>query len=378
MSEKVLTPEDRIKHLKDNGCTIIGHITYREGLQANDTGANPLGFYVDDGAYRIVQMTSDNTVQDAITKGISIPGAPVNVEMGSHPDNLKDIIWQIKRQYGVKNAFTIVPELATFGGGQEYELGATTAPHEDNVIVKRSPCYPIWRIEGAGMIIYKENTADGSQSYGALRFFRIFEIGTNRCWRTERNDNVGLAEAPVDQPPMNQLYELYRVGDIIDAAVTQSTNNISVCAQDATPIKKVYMSSGPIEVEDLLRNLSIQILTESRDQGWASEPEEGIWSWFELAIFTKRPADGQQVNPSDIKQHEGKPLTWTSHENKLCSDFQWIEGPKFTWDHEIWRYIEQNNYVVVLACVQYPAWQNDIRGGKFIVERVDLTRMSIK
>ncbi|CAE6500789.1 unnamed protein product, partial [Rhizoctonia solani] len=281
--------------------------------------------------------------------------------------------WQVKRQYGVKNCFTVVPEDVTIGG--QHELGATTVADGNNVCVKRSGCYPLWRIEGTGMLIYKEN--DG-KTFGAVRYFRIFEIGTNRCWRTEKNENVGLVEAASDQPPMSQLYELYRVGDIIEPIIIQSTHSLNVLAKGATAIKKVYMSTNPTTVDDLLRNLSIQAQTESRDQGWASNPEKGQWSWFEIAIFTSRPAEGQEVKPGDIKQYEGKPLTWTSHENRLNPGFQWLDGAKFTWDHPLFRHVEQGNCIVLLACAQFPLWENEIRNGKLLIERIDMNRLQTK
>ncbi|EUC60787.1 transposase family Tnp2 protein, partial [Rhizoctonia solani AG-3 Rhs1AP] len=307
MTDKVLSPEDRTKHLESKGCTVIKYISYRDGLEANDTGANPLGFYVDDGAYRIVQMTRDNDVLDAVTQGISSPG-----QTSRKCDNGK--------------------------------------PSEEN---------------------------DG-KTFGAVRYFRIFEIGTNRCWRTEKNENVGLVEAASDQPPMSQLYELYRVGDIIEPIIIQSTHSLNVLAKGATAIKKVYMSTNPTTVDDLLRNLSIQAQTESRDQGWASNPEKGQWSWFEIAIFTSRPAEGQEVKPGDIKQYEGKPLTWTSHENRLNPGFQWLDGAKFTWDHPLFRHVEQGNCIVLLACAQFPLWENEIRNGKLLIERIDMNRLQTK
>ncbi|CAE6475638.1 unnamed protein product [Rhizoctonia solani] len=373
MTDKLSSFEERATQLKSKNCTVINTVTYRDGLKANDTGANPLGFYVDDGAYRIVQMSRDNDVMDATTEGISNPGKPpVNVTMGSYENvkGLKQVIWQFKRQYGVKNGFTIVPEDITMGG--EHDLGPTAAPEGDNVAVKRSGCYPVWRVEGAGMLTYKE---DQGRSFGAIRYFRIFEAGTNRCWRTERSDNIALVEAAEDQPPMSQLYELYRIGDAIDTATIQAIHPLNVESSDQTAVKKVYMSTRPATVDDLLRIISIKASTESRDQGWASDPQKGQWSWFELAIFTKRPTDGQLVKPSDIKQYQGKPLTWTSHENKLTTDFQWLDGAKFTWDHPIHRHMEQGNCIALLACAQYPLWENLIRNGKLSVERIDMNRL---
>jgi len=371
MSEKIMSLEDRRQRMGKCGCTVVDEHTTEDISKDNETGANRLGFYLEDGAYRIVQVGRDNEIMDAITQGMSTPGKEANVTMGQYPNNFKQVIWQIHRQYGVKNSFTIVPQDVTLGG-DKLELGATAAPEGNNVTTKRSGCYPIWRIEGSGALVYRDDEADPDKRFNMIRYFRIFEAGTNRCWRTEKNDNVALVEATKGRPPMSQLFEIYSVGKSVQSVAAQSTSQLSVLARDATLVKKCYVSTKPFGFEDVMRNISIQAVTDSRDQGWASNPDRGQWSWFEIAIFEKQPTEGQDVQPNDIKQYEGKPLTWTSHQNRLSSEYKETEGPKFTWDHPIWRHIEEGNCVALLCCAQFRAWRNDIRGGSIKMESIDM------
>ncbi|KAH7322369.1 hypothetical protein B0J17DRAFT_683876 [Rhizoctonia solani] len=369
MSEKSCSLDERAEQLKSRGCKILSKVTYEDGQKANDNGANPLGFYIDDGAYRIVQMTKWGDVQDAITTGISKPNEPpVNVALGSYKNvqNTRQVVWQLKRQYGVTNGFTIVPEDITMG--EKHDLGPTTVAEGDNIAVKRSECYPIWRIEGVGLL------QNDGKDYDAIRYFKIFKHGTNKCWWADRNDNIGIHEAAKGPAEFAEYFELYSIG-ATDVATLGSLHTDSVVAKDATPVKKVYMATPEATQTYLLRDISIQCQTLSRDQGWATNPERGQWSWFELAIFKGRPKDGQLVKPSDIKQFEGKPLTWTSHENCLSKEPKWLDGAKFTWDHPMHRHLEVGDSIALLMCVQYPRWENQVSSGKLLVERIHMTRI---
>lgn len=63
---------------------------------------------------------------------------------------------------------------------------------------------------------------------------------------------------------------------------------------------------------------SLQLITECHDQGYCSEPENGNWTWFELAIMENENATSPRIK-------NGIELIWISHINRFCtSEFDWV------------------------------------------------------
>lgn len=163
----------------------------------------------------------------------------------------------------------------------------------------------------------------------------------------------------------NEIYEFTLISPEPTTTIS-STKALSVIASGADIVKKYYFGTEIAESKRPLY-LSVQLETDARDQGWATSPERGLWSWFELAIFSKDniPSDLQTVTNSQIKKDaNGKALTWFSHSLPLSSTYAVQTGTIFGKDHEIWKHLGDGDYIGALGCAEYAQWECDARGGK--------------
>ncbi|KAG9124567.1 hypothetical protein FRC07_011107 [Ceratobasidium sp. 392] len=319
-----LSPDERVEMLKQSGCTIVSHILYDDAMAANQTGSDPLKTHISDGFYRIVQYRKDKTAGDAVAE------TDAHVQMEVDPQ-LHTRVWRFTRQYGIENAFTIVPQ------NVPTDSTAWFANH--------------------GRPVTKDK-------------IRIEAIGADHCWQTERGGKVVLAKSKAGLPPPQQLYELVEIATE-DFVTYSNPNQIFVEARNATVVKKLYFGTPQLDAQKLSRYISFQLETNSRDQGWASEPQRGLWSWFDLAIFTRLPSEGQDVTPNMIKSGpNGKPLTWMSHKLPLTGQWEIQQGIVFGKDHELWKHLEPGDYVGVLACAQYAYWKAEARNGTLMIQEM--------
>ncbi|KAJ3512169.1 hypothetical protein NLJ89_g3673 [Agrocybe chaxingu] len=138
-----------------------------------------------------------------------------------------------------------------------------------------------------------------------------------------------------------------------------STGACFVTSSSASIVSKIWFTTEKLE-EDVLEKLaSLQLITNSRDQGYIIDEDCNGRTWFELAILAS-PADTQPKIVSG-----GRALTWTSHHNrKEHSETSRLLGRKFTRDHEIFSWLEPCNAVGVLVCAQNPGWANYAKSGQ--------------
>ncbi|KAF3358216.1 hypothetical protein VDGD_03089 [Verticillium dahliae] len=138
--------------------------------------------------------------------------------------------------------------------------------------------------------------------------------------------------------------------------------------------KKHVDSSGPdiehtswfrtpsLDTKTIQRLHSIQLFTESRDQGFCDDKAAGIWTWFEIAIMENADAVTPRVK-DDIQ------LSWSSHKNVLsCEDFTWLQGSVFSEDHDLFRLVEKNNVIAVRLCSRFQGWKLTAKRGYLVVE----------
>ncbi|QRV94535.1 hypothetical protein RhiJN_22554 [Ceratobasidium sp. AG-Ba] len=351
----VISVDQRVQALAARGANIVEHTTEPTAAESKRTGSDPLDQPVPDGFYRIIQVDENNTPSDASYSGKGLIGQEdFPVVMSQTPD-LVTQFWKLTRQYGVKNGYTIVP--VSTPGSSTPGLGGTAVNEKNTVHVKRSGCYPIWNVTGSEAVTYQENG-----KYVTLIYYRIYEVGSNRCWKTDNSQAVTIASATSGRPPASELYQIV-VASMQQNVIIQSVDNISVRASDHNVVKRYYFGTE-ILGSKIPQMVSVQLNTDAHDQGWASNPEKGLWSWFELAIFTKAPSKDSIVNPGDIKKGpDGNPLTWISHRVGIESSFVEQSGPVFTKDHELWKHLSGGDYIGVLVCAQYPAWSLSARRG---------------
>lgn len=75
--------------------------------------------------------------------------------------------------------------------------------------------------------------------------------------------------------------------------------------------KKIWFKSQPLKREFCHRLTHLQLITDSRDQGWADYRTAGSWSWFEVTILPS--ADATEPR----KAMDGTDLVFHSHSNRL-------------------------------------------------------------
>ncbi|KAF5650755.1 phospholipase [Fusarium sp. NRRL 52700] len=125
---------------------------------------------------------------------------------------------------------------------------------------------------------------------------------------------------------------------------------------------KTWFKTPPLDGKTIQRLHSIQLITDSHDQGWCSDRASGNWTWFEISIFEN--ADATEPRIKDVVQ-----LTWESHKNELESnDFVQLEGALFPEDHDIFRLLEEQNVVAVRICSRFSGWELVANQGYLVVE----------
>jgi len=121
-----------------------------------------------------------------------------------------------------------------------------------------------------------------------------------------------------------------------------------IVSHDANSVRKEWFSSVPLSPHDLANMHSIQLLTRSRDQGWASDPNAGSWSWFEVVLIPS------ERGRSNVEEH-----SWLSHNNgPPASTMRRRAGFIFGPCHEIWQIAQIGDRIGVRACVQFGGWRN--------------------
>ncbi|CAE6509392.1 unnamed protein product [Rhizoctonia solani] len=355
-----LHPDDHAEWLADNEHEILSSIKRDPSSRAS---SRPLGTYIKDGFYRIVQRQKNLDVADACLSAGSGSQTEYPVVMNTDPE-LRDRVWRLTRQYGIKNSFTIVPQDTPTEGVEDPQYGGTACVEGGLVHVKRSSCYPVWNVEYQDHKVSRNRRTNVTTEYF---YFSILEVGSNRGWTTDEYANIRLDESPDENLPANQLFELIEATNELTVTIS-SVKELSVEASDHAVVRKLYFGTGKLSADNLGRFLSVQLETDAHDQGWASERQRGVWSWFELAIFSTLPAEGQEVTVNQIKSHPTReePLTWTSHRLPLSREYDVIKGMVFAKDHELWKFLDPDDHIGVLACAQYRRWEGDVRSGKLI------------
>jgi len=129
-------------------------------------------------------------------------------------------------------------------------------------------------------------------------------------------------------------------------------------AHDSNVVRGEWFASEPMTAASLKHIAALRLDTTSHHQGFVSDPNAGMWSWFEVGVSRPLPE-----NPAVYRLVEhmetGEPLVWLSHENPLeARSATQLCGKVFWPDHPLWTYLKPGDKVSVLVCAQYPAWRN--------------------
>lgn len=171
---------------------------------------------------------------------------------------------------------------------------------------------------------------------------------------------------PTGQPPANQLYRLILTRPVTIQSVN-SVDQVVTTASDANIVRKYYFGYTASESD----YLALQLKTDARDQGWATEPQRGLWSWFEIAILGSAPQTGAIVTEDQIKRdNTGNLCTWLSHTIPLTKTYTEQTGPVFDANHPLWKNLEKGNVISVLVVAQFSQWKGDVRRGNLAIEEL--------
>ncbi|KDQ58488.1 hypothetical protein JAAARDRAFT_78212 [Jaapia argillacea MUCL 33604] len=351
----LLTVDNRIKLVTDAKCCVLSHLTRSDAKQ---TGADELDITLCDGFYRMIQKTSDGKPLDASLDAPKLLGQKqLPVVMDGDPQ-VTDRFWRLTRQFGVKHGYTIVPAWAPIA--DDSGLGPTTVDDKNAVFVRKDSCYPIWNVRCDESVTYRD--ADGK--YITINLFRILEVGTNKCWKSDGGSGkqVKISQVAAGRPPADELFEM--VMSVPEQNVSiNSVQTITATASSGQIVRKFYFGA-PVTASKIPLYVSVQLSTNARDQGWATHPDQGLWSWFELAILPKGFNTGDAVPVDKIKKaKDGSPLTFISHRLPLSSTYEDQTGMLFEKDHELFKNLADGDVIGVLACAQFAAWKCDARSG---------------
>ncbi|KAL4247804.1 hypothetical protein ABKN59_007113 [Abortiporus biennis] len=123
-----------------------------------------------------------------------------------------------------------------------------------------------------------------------------------------------------------------------------------------------WFSTPPLDAKILRRIESIQLFTNARNQGWASNPEAGSWTWFDIVVFESEDSTTPKVK-------NGQSLEWISHYTDIGqSTAAYREGKKFDRTHEMLTLLEPGDVITVRVCAQFTGWEHYAHDGRLAVQ----------
>jgi len=164
---------------------------------------------------------------------------------------------------------------------------------------------------------------------------------------------------------------------------------IRVVSFQWTASRDLWSESAPLTRPLINKIASIQLTTLGKHQGWTTHPQQGSWSWFELAVlkpvplpdsppeYTETPysdpdTDWTEDEPANLgegrlgfgladrikRRDSGSMLTWESHRIRVnARGEESMTGMRFGSDHELFDHVEEGDSIGVLCCAQRRYWE---------------------
>ncbi|KAK1573420.1 acyl transferase/acyl hydrolase/lysophospholipase [Colletotrichum navitas] len=149
--------------------------------------------------------------------------------------------------------------------------------------------------------------------------------------------------------------------------VKYSPSEKSLEAFSSDVVYNVWFRTKPLDEETINRMKSIQLTTESSGQGFCSDPDAGLWTWFEIAIMPHWSETPRIEN--------GIVLTWKSHENSYEDVVTEKAGKIFNSsnrdDDAIFRFLKPGDTLAVRLCARFPQWTLYAKRALLVVELGD-------
>ncbi|KAH7334123.1 hypothetical protein B0J17DRAFT_578012, partial [Rhizoctonia solani] len=118
-----------------------------------------------------------------------------------------------------------------------------------------------------------------------------------------------------------------------------------------------WFSTPALDKNTLSKLAAIQLFTESKDQGWITNPWSASYRWFDLVVLS---------SPNDTKPKivDGLELAWRSHSNRVGVDeFEVLDGFVFDSTHDLFGLLEEGNAIGVQVSCRFAGWENKANDG---------------
>ena len=140
---------------------------------------------------------------------------------------------------------------------------------------------------------------------------------------------------------------------LLYTTLTQTGQQITVRADSATLVSEKYLQLNVPPPSTCPKVKSIKFKCSSHDQGFASSPEKGSWSWGDLVV---QSSDGTEI----YKQQ--------AYENAIAnSNFQEHSGSYGEKDELVQKCAPGSILILVLKA-QYPGWSNTARSAELQIQ----------
>ncbi|KAI9930159.1 hypothetical protein AWENTII_003365 [Aspergillus wentii] len=141
--------------------------------------------------------------------------------------------------------------------------------------------------------------------------------------------------------------------------VIEHTEPQNANATDGIIDHKIWFSSGELSQDIIKRIDSVQLIAKSNDQNYVTNPSVGNWTWFELAIF--------EQDADKPKEKNGAQLVWMSHPNRFWTGTPgWKEGKVFGRDHDLVKFLEKDDKIVVRLSARFGGWTLEAKEAKLV------------
>ncbi|KAG9123636.1 hypothetical protein FRC07_014432, partial [Ceratobasidium sp. 392] len=139
----------------------------------------------------------------------------------------------------------------------------------------------------------------------------------------------------------------------------------SIRAGSSEVASTTWVQTPPLDTRIISHIHSIQLFTDSKHQGWVSNPSHGSWSWFEIGVCRMDESLGKLI-PKTMS--DGSPAFWESHVHPVHREndednqgYKLRKGKRFGPRHQIWDHVEEGDILVAELKAQFPGWANHAR-----------------
>lgn len=135
------------------------------------------------------------------------------------------------------------------------------------------------------------------------------------------------------------------------------TRPCKIDSEDHNIKSEIWFSTPALDEKTRLKLDTIQLFTQSQDQGHVSDPKTASYSWFDVVILSS-PGD------KEPKIHNGVALAWRSHSNTTAGEaLEILDGLVFDRSHDLLHLLEDGNAIAVRVSCRFGGWENRANDG---------------